>query len=194
MDETLQSFRMSRAGELKIGCIRVREAVSLTMADVSLPEKLLLIRQTKFRKTRCVPFGQQVAKILAAYGRKRRRGGHPENPEAPFFISRDGRPINQSTLEDAFQRIRGKAGVRRDDGARYQPRLHDFRHNFAVDRLTAWYKQGADVQKWLPVLSVYLGHTHLAATTVYLTMTPTLLDQANRLFQRYAFPQGDSHD
>lgn len=174
--------------------LRVREAVSLTMADVSLPEKLLLIRQTKFRKTRLVPFGRQVAQILAAYARKRRRDGHPQNPEAPFFISRDGRPINQATLECAFQRIREKAGVRRDDGARYQPRLHDLRHTFAVDRLTAWYRQGADVQKWLPVLSVYLGHTYLTATSVYLTMTPTLLDQANRLFQHYAFPKEDSHD
>ena len=174
--------------------LRVRIVISLTMADVNLPEKLLLIRQTKFRKTRWVPFSRQVAKILAAYARKRRRNGHPQDPEAPFFISRDGRPINQATLEGAFQRIREKAGVRRNDGARYQPRLHDLRHTFAVDRLTAWYKQGADVQKWLPVLSVYLGHTHLAATSVYLTMTPMLLDQANRLFQRYAFPQEDFHD
>jgi integrase/recombinase XerD len=57
--------------------LRVREAISLTMADVNLPERLLLIRQTKFRKTRLVPFGCQVAKILAAYARKRRRDGHP---------------------------------------------------------------------------------------------------------------------
>jgi len=109
--------------------VRVREAVSLTMADVNLPEKLLLIRQTKFRKTRWVPFGRHVAKILAAYARKRRRNGHPQNPEAPFFISRDGRPINQAALEGAFQRIREKAGVRRNDGARYQPRLHDLRQH-----------------------------------------------------------------
>ena len=112
---------------------------------------------------------------------------------APFFISRDGRAIHQCTIEDIFQRIRGKADIRRTDGARYQPRLHDLRHTFAVHRLIAWYKQGADVQKWLPVLSVYLGHTYLAATSVYLTMTPTLLDQANRRFQQYAFPEV-SHD
>ncbi|MFC1679945.1 tyrosine-type recombinase/integrase [Elusimicrobiota bacterium] len=174
--------------------LRVREAVSLTLADVDLPQSLLTIRQTKFRKTRLVPLGPQLTKVLTNYATKRRRDGLPQNPDAPFFISRDGRTINQYTIEGVFQRVRKKAGVRRVDGARYQPRLHDLRHSFAVHRLTAWYKQGADVQKWLPVLSVYLGHTHLAATSVYLTMTPTLLDQANRRFQHFVFPEDSSHD
>ena len=63
-----------------------------------------------------------------------------------------------STFLAAFRRIRKKAGVKRIDNVRYQPRLHDLRHTFAVHRLTAWYKEGADVQRLLPVLSVYLGH------------------------------------
>jgi integrase len=76
--------------------------------------------------------------------------------------------------------------VRRDDGARYQPRLHDLRHTFAVHRLTSWYRRNKDVQRLLPQLSVYLGHVHLAATQVYLTMTSELLDEANQRFERYA--------
>jgi integrase len=92
-------------------------------------------------------------------------------------------------MENVFRRICEKAGICRTDGARYQPRLHDLRHTFAVHRLTAWYKQGADVQKWLPVLSVYLGHHYLAATSVYLTMTPALLHQANLRFENYALKE-----
>jgi hypothetical protein len=42
------------------------------------------------------------------------------------------------------------------------------------------------VQKLLPVLSVYLGHDKLASTSVYLTMTPALLNQANKRFENYA--------
>jgi integrase/recombinase XerD len=76
--------------------------------------------------------------------------------------------------------------VRRSDEARYQPRLHDLRHTFAVHRLTAWYRQGADVQRLLYHLSVYLGPAHLAATQVYLTMTAELLHQAGTRFERYA--------
>ncbi|MGD0511527.1 MAG: integrase, partial [Candidatus Micrarchaeaceae archaeon] len=79
------------------------------------------------------------------------------------------------------------------DGVRQQPRLHDLRHSFAVHRLTTWYEQGVDVQNLLPVLSVYLGHSNLAATSVYLTMTPALLHQANLRFAAYAL-QEDSHE
>ncbi|MCO4883503.1 hypothetical protein L8949_41930, partial [Paraburkholderia caribensis] len=72
-----------------------------------------------------------------------------------------------------------KAGVRRNDGARYQPRLHDMRATFAVHRLTIWYQQGADVQRLLPLLSTYLGHASIAATQVYLPMSPELLVEAS---------------
>jgi len=86
--------------------------------------------------------------------------------------------------------VREQAGVRRSDGARYQPRLHDLRHTFAVHRLISWYRQGADVQKLLHHLSVYLGHVHLADTQVYLSMTPELLREANARFERYT-EEGD---
>ena len=86
-----------------------------------------------------------------------------------------------------FRRLCEQAGIRRiRRRRRYQPRLHDLRHTFAVHRLTSWYRQGADVQKLLPSLSVYLGHAHLSATQVYLSMTPELLEEANARFERYA--------
>ena len=60
------------------------------------------------------------------------------------------------------------------------------RHTFAVHRLTEWYKRGADVQRLVYHLSVYLGHAHLSDTQVYLTMTPEVLHQTGALFERYA--------
>ena len=75
---------------------------------------------------------------------------------------------------------------------RHSPRLHDLRHSFAVHRLTDWYRQGADVQRLLPVLSTYLGHTDLAGTQVYLSMTPELLQQASSRFERYASGGSDA--
>ena len=65
-------------------------------------------------------------------------------------------------------------------------RIRHSRHTFAVHRVTAWYCQGADVQKLLPALSTYLGHVSLESTQRYLTMTPELLQQANDRFERYA--------
>jgi integrase len=77
-------------------------------------------------------------------------------------------------------------GIRRSDGARYQPRLHDLRHTAAVHRLVRWYEQGANVQRLLHYLSVYLGHSHIRHTQVYLSMTADLLRQAGMRFEQYA--------
>jgi site-specific recombinase XerD len=68
------------------------------------------------------------------------------------------------------------------------------RHTFAVHRLVAWYREGADVQRLLPQLSTYLGHVHVAATQRYLTMTPDLLHQASMRFEQYARPTEIYHD
>jgi integrase/recombinase XerD len=56
----------------------------------------------------------------------------------------------------------------------------------SVHRLVAWYRQGADVQRLLPQLATYLGHVHIATTQRYLTMTPELLQEANKRFEHYA--------
>lgn len=66
-----------------------------------------------------------------------------------------------------------------------EPRVHDLKHSFAVHRVTEWYRQNADVQRLLPALSTYLGHVDLKSTQRYLTMSPELLEQANRRFERY---------
>lgn len=173
--------------------LRISEAINLTMADVNLSQAILTIRETKFYKSRLIPLGEQLAKALSQYNMQRQKMNHSKNNNAPFFIGKDGKAIKKSTFEDAFRKIRDKAGIQRKDNSRYQPRLHDLRHSFAVHRLTAWYKEGADVQKWLPVLSEYLGHTRISSTSVYLTMTPALLEEAGKLFQRYVFME-ESHD
>jgi len=164
--------------------LRIRETIRLTVADVDFSTDCITIRKTKFRKSRVIPFGTQLGKELRRYAVKWRPCRPPQQDDA-FFITDDGKPLKQVTVEKAFKVIRGKASVCRTDGARYQPRLHDMRHTFAVRRLISWYRQGADVQALLPVLSTYLGHVNLAATAVYLTMIPELLDQASARFQAY---------
>jgi len=173
--------------------LRSSEAINLTMADVDLPQALLTIRETKFYKTRLIPLGRQLTQSLSQYDIQCQEKNYSRNPEAPFFVGKNGKAIKQKVFQEAFRKIRKKADVQRRDNSRYQPRLHDLRHTFAVHRLTAWYKEGADVQKWLPVLSEYLGHTRISSTSVYLTMTPALLEEAGKLFQHYVFME-ESHD
>jgi integrase/recombinase XerD len=105
---------------------------------------------------------------------------------SPFFSADAGRPISLAKLEKVFVRLRQHAGIRRPASDRWQPRLHDLRHAFAVDRVVAWYREGADVQACLPLLATYMGHIDISGTQTYLTMTPELLGEASRRFERYA--------
>jgi site-specific recombinase XerD len=169
--------------------LRIGEAVALTLEDVDLREAVITIRDTKFYKTRLVPVGSRLNQVMAQYAAQRLEAGHSQNGNAPFFVLRRGKPLSAQIVRQAFARLRRYAGVGRADGARYQPRLHDMRHSHAVHRLTSWYQQGANVQKLLPYLSTYLGHVNIAATQVYLTMTPELLRAASLRFERYALQE-----
>jgi integrase/recombinase XerD len=166
--------------------LRVSEAVRLDRGDIDLESSLATIRDSKFFKSRLVPLGAQLAGVLRDYAVWRQARHPAAEVRSPFFVTPTGARVQAWGLRVAFRRLCARAGVRRDDGARYPPRLHDLRHSFAVHRLTAWYRQGADVQKLLAQLSVYLGHRCLAATQVYLTMTPELLQQAGTRFEQYA--------
>lgn len=75
----------------------------------------------------------------------------------------------------------------------HPPRLHDLRHTAAVHRVLAWYREGKNVQLLLPQLATYLGHVNIRSTQRYLSMTPELLEEANRLFANYAL-SGDEYE
>jgi integrase/recombinase XerD len=180
--ETLRPFILTLYG----AGLRVSEALSLNLGDVDLESGLLLIRKTKFHKTRFVPIGSSLLKVLSAYAARPSADPHLAKADAPFFTYRTGERLKLVTVDDAFDRLRRIARVRRTDGGRYQPRLHDLRHTFSVHRLVSWYRQGADVQRLLPQLATYLGHACLSSTQRYLTMTSELLREAGNRFGRYA--------
>jgi len=165
--------------------LRPGEGLRLRCADVDLKERVLAIWDTKFFKSRLVPIGADLAKALDAYRAARQCLPMPSGTRSPFFASPSGSTISLAKLEQIFVRLREHTGIRRAQ-ARWQPRLHDLRHSFAVHRLIAWYREGADVQACLPLLATYLGHINLSGTQTYLTMTPQLLAEASQRFERYA--------
>jgi site-specific recombinase XerD len=170
--------------------LRIGEAIRLQHRDVDFRESLLTIRETKFYKSRLVPLSNDLNEMLRGYFEKQ---WHAKRwtPESPFLTTYDGRPVTCQTAELAFKRIRYEAGVNRTDGFYFQPRLHDFRHTFAVRRLVTWYREGKNVQRLLPHLATYLGHVSIRETARYLTMTKELLDQASQRFDLYANPGGE---
>jgi site-specific recombinase XerD len=165
--------------------LRISEALSLTLTDVDLHANLLTIRESKFYKTRLVPIGPDLTRNLKTFV-EHRANEHSAKPEASLFLTRNGNPLARSTAENTFRRLCIHASVRRSDGSRYQPRLHDLRHAAAVHRLVSWYREGADVNRLLPQLATYLGHVHISGTQRYLTMTPELLHEASIRFESYA--------
>jgi site-specific recombinase XerD len=166
--------------------LRISEALALTLNDVSLSTALIQIRETKFYKTRLVPIGPDLVNVLTHYAGQRNKE-HSAQPDRPYFVSRTGSAIQPWAPDLIFSRLRRRAKVERHDGGRFQPRLHDLRHSFAVHRLISWYRQGSDVQRLLPQLATYLGHVDVAATQRYLTMTPELLREASLRFERFVW-------
>ena len=76
-------------------------------------------------------------------------------------------------------------GIRTPAG--WLPRVHDFRHTFAVHALLRWYRAGKNVQAKLPALATYMGHVSIASTEYYLHLAEGLAAVASKRFeQRYA--------
>ena len=166
--------------------LRMGEIIRLADADVYLGDdpSLITIRESKFRKSRVVPIHPSVAEKLRAYRNRRGRS-------KSFFKAEHGRPLSESAVWKAFDTVRRKAGITAASTGRH-PTLHALRHTFAVNRLLAWYQEGLDVNRWLPHLSVYMGHVEPKCTYWYITATPQLLGFASEAFERFACEAGAS--
>ncbi|MFC2173081.1 tyrosine-type recombinase/integrase [Acidobacteriota bacterium] len=154
--------------------LRISEALALNVEDFDSEQQLLLIRKTKFHKSRYVPLAPSVSVAIDSYLQIRRQAGHCLPSDEPIFVTKRCRRCVYSTFISTFLYLLRRCGLRGPPGET-GPRIHDLRHTTAVHRLTRWYEEGVDVQAKLPLLSTYLGHGSVAATQVYLTITAELL-------------------
>jgi integrase/recombinase XerD len=168
--------------------LRISEALRLNIGDFDRDSGVLTIRETKFFKSRFVPIGPDLRRLLEAYIDRQWPPAHRAET-TPLLGTVSYERILRQTAELVFKRLREEAGIHRSSDARYQPRLHDFRHTFAVVRLVTWYREGKNVQRLLPHLTTYLGHGRIQDTAHYLTMTTELLQEASLCFERYARPE-----
>jgi integrase len=161
--------------------LRIGETLRLTLADVDLKRGVLLIRETKFDKSRNVPLSASVVRQLKTYLQQRRRAGISTSVDAPFFVNLWGQYYGEAGFTTVFLEIIRRLGIRGPKGQR-GPRIHDFRHSFAVNRLLAWYREGANLAAKLPLLSTYLGHSTVSGTELYLRATAELMEDAGQRF------------
>lgn len=164
--------------------LRVSEALKLRIRDFDAEARTILIERTKFGKSRIVPIHETVARRLEAHIRENRKGALPGEP---IFVTRTGRAYTPRQSISKFPQDLRRLGLHRPthdkDGVRWgSTRLHALRHTFACHRILKWYRDGADVQSKLPLLSTYLGHAEVAYTQVYITITAAILRQAKSRF------------
>jgi len=163
-------------GLLVVTGMRISEPIALLHSDVDLEHGILTVRNTKFSKSRLIPIHHSSVEILKRYSHLRKQKcPHPESLK--FFISENGRSLNKNTVNWTFVKLSRKIGLRGKNDS-HGPRLHDFRHTFAVKTLLNWYKTGVDVEAHISELSTYLGHTHVNDTYWYISAVPELLQYA----------------
>ena len=167
--------------------LRVGEAARLLVGDIDWDRHLLLIRETKFYKSRLVPFGPRLGEVLKNYVEATRVRRGILSMQDPLFSFTANRTINPCTISQAFHGLVPKLNLVIPSGVG-SPRVHDLRHSFAVGTLLRWYRTGQDPGARLLHLSTFLGHVDISSTAVYLTMTTSLLEEANRRFEAHAKP------
>jgi integrase len=161
--------------------LRISEALNLSRQDAELGTGVLTISETKFRKSRLVPLHPSTLEALRCYS-KLRDSYHPGTRPKTFFLSEKGTPLNYRGVLYIFIKLSRKLGWRDRDK---KPRIHDFRHTFAVRRLLKWYEEGANLDQKILALSTYLGHVQVTDTYWYLSAVPELLAIVSEKFENF---------
>jgi integrase/recombinase XerD len=160
-------------GLLAVTGMRQGEACRLERDDVDLGDGTLIIRDSKFGKSRQVFLHPATTTALRAYQRARDEA-FPEPGTAAFLVNSRGGPLDGPNLPKTFATLVTAAGIQAPPGQR-AARLHDLRHSFTVATMLDWYRDGGNVQARLPLLSTWLGHVDPKSTYWYLQAVPGLL-------------------
>lgn len=169
-------------GLLVVTGIRISEALRLDRSDIDWTEGMLTIRETKWCKSRLVPLHSTTMRALRDYAQRRDKVCQKPRT-ASFFVDEYWRRLGYYGVRRTFVWLSREIGLRGPHESR-GPRIHDFRHRRAVYALIQWYREGADVEQLLPVLSTYLGHVKVSDTYWYLTAVPELLQLAMARVER----------
>src|SRR5216684_1973361 len=163
--------------------LRVSEAIALDTTDLDRDDDVLVIRETKFAKSRLVPLHSTTTARLATYITLRdQTRAHPLCPA--LLVSGAGTRLHHSNVGLTFAQVAQRVGITRRSAA-CRPRMHDLRHSFAVATVLDWYRTNADVPAMMPRLATYLGHTDPKHTYWYLTAAPELMALAGQRLDAY---------
>ena len=147
--------------------LRVSEARLLKVQDVDLNDGILTINHSKKDNNRLVPMTDELTKKCNIYSKQVHLYS---DAERYFFPLIDNNPMTIGNVYKNFRKFLWRAGISHG-GRGSGPRIHDFRHTFAVHCLKKWSLEGKDLMTYLPILRVYLGHDSFEETAYYLRLT-----------------------
>ena len=162
--------------------LRRGELARLTVGDYKRHERLVVIRESKFHKSRLVPLSAGTAREIDHFLEVRGQRRFPVEADSPLLWHRS-RSYSGGGLGQVMRALFRKAGIRTSTGR--LPRTHDFRHTFALTVLLRWYRAGVDEQTKLPALAIYMGHVSIVSTAYYLQFVEPLAAAASARFAKY---------
>jgi integrase len=162
--------------------MRRGEIVRLTLGDYDPGECTLLIRESKFHKSRLLPLSPDGMREINGYLEARRTRQRSVAAEQPLLWNpyHGGNGYSESAFSQVMRALFQAAQIHTATGA--LPRVHDIRHTFAVHALLRWYRSGVDVRAKLPFLAAYMGHVSIASTEYYLHFVDELAAAASDRF------------
>lgn len=162
--------------------VRLGELLRLVFSDFDLHEGTLLVRSSKFHKSRILPLHHDVVNEIKHHLDVRRRYKLPNLPTTPMIWNQQngGKAYTGWGLQSCVWVLLDACNIRTRTGRR--PRMHDFRHSFAVNALVRWYRADVDVRTKLPFLAAYLGHVSIISTYHYLHFVEPLRALASKRF------------
>jgi integrase len=170
-------------GLLAVSGIRIGEAIAADREDLDTTEGVLVVRDSKFGKSRLVPLHPTTTRALVQYLELRDRlCPRPVSPA--LFVSTRGTRLLHSNIGLTFAGLLGQTGISRRSGS-CRPRIHDLRHAFAVKTLLDGYERGGDVGVVVPKLATYLGHADPKNSFWYLSAAPELMASAGRRLETH---------
>lgn len=166
--------------------MRRGEMARLRVGDYDPGERTLLVRESKFHKSRLLPLSQDGVREINGYFEARRAHGRSLAVAEPLLLSnrrKNGSSYSGGGLAQGIRALIQALEIKTPAGA--LPRVQDFRHTFAVHALLRWYRSGVDVRTKLAFLAAYMGHVSIASTEYYLHFVDELAAAASERFVRH---------
>lgn len=144
--------------------LRLSEATHIKYKDIDLSKRTIMITNGKNCNIRLISISKTMVKTLRTYLDKKFF-----NENDYIFSTKNNSFISNFQLESIFRKINDSCKIGLN--AVNKPRIHDFRHGFAIKTLDNMYEKGYDYYMILPILCKYMGHADITHTEYYLRLT-----------------------